>query len=64
MKVTIRILNTLVAICCILIIAGMIWFLYLTFVRGYGGYNSIMYILDQFLGWWGAFWGWLGGLLP
>lgn len=60
MKIVIRILNILVAICCILIIAGMIWFLYLTFAKGYGGYGAIMYILNSFMEWWGAFWGWLG----
>ncbi len=64
MKLMIRILNLIVAICCILIVAGMIWFLYLTLVRGYGGAGAATYILDQFLGWWSTFWGRLGSLVP
>jgi len=64
MKTVIRILNVLAAIGCILIIAGMIWFLYLTFVLKYGGYSAVMYILNRFLEGWGAFWGWIGDLLP
>lgn len=64
MKIVIRILNILVALCCILIVAGMIWFLYLVFVHGYGGQGAITYILRQFLNGWNAFWGWLGSLLP
>ena len=64
MKILIRILNTLVALCCILIVAGMIWFLYLTFVLKYGGAHAVTHILNQFWGWWSAFWGWLGSFLP
>ncbi len=64
MKVIVRILNVVVAIGCILIIAGMIWFLYLTFVQKYGGYNAVTYILDRIWEGWRSFWGWIGGLLP
>lgn len=64
MKVVIRILNVITAIGCILIVTGMIWFLYLTFVGGYGGYGAVMYILDRFWEWWSTFWGWFGALLP
>lgn len=64
MKGIIRVLNVIVAVCCILIIAGMIWFLYLTFVRGYGGYGAVAYILNQFWGWWEALWRPVGAMLP
>ena len=64
MKIFVRILNTIVALCCILIVAGIIWFVYLVFVQRYGGYGAITYILRHFLSGWNAFWGWLGSLLP
>ena len=64
MKAMVQILNFIVALCCILIVAGMFWFLYLVFVQGYGGYSAIMFLVHRFLSGWNAFWGWLGTLLP
>lgn len=50
MKTFVRIMNVLVALACILIIAAMLWFLYLTFVGGYSGGHAVTYILEKFLG--------------
>lgn len=51
MKRLIRILNTVVAICCIFIIILIFWFLYLIYAKGFDGTGAAMYIVSEVRGW-------------
>lgn len=62
MKYLIRILNTVVAICCILIIILVFWFLYLVFAKGFGGVGAARYIASEVSGLWGEFVYWCTSL--
>lgn len=57
MKLLVRILNTFVAFCCILIIILIFWFLYLVFTRDFSGVGAARYIASEVVRLWGAFWG-------
>lgn len=62
MKSLIRLLNTIVAICCILIIIFIFWFLYLIFAKGFGGVEAARYITSEVTGLWDGFFRWFTSL--
>ena len=55
MKLLVRILNTVVAICCIILVVLIFWFLYLVFAKGFGGVGAVYFILSEISRWWNMF---------
>lgn len=51
MKNLIRILNTVVAVCCIFIIVLIFWFLYLIYAQGLDGTSAAMLIASEVRKW-------------